>query len=378
MAIDQKIKVGIVGGTGYTGVELLRLLSGHPHIELKAIASRSEEGTQVADFFPSLRKHTKLAFCLPDDPVLKQCDVVFFATPHGVAMSHVPALLDAGVKVIDLGADFRLKDPVVFEDWYGLPHACPDLLQEAVYGLPEIHREKIKTARLVGAAGCYPTAVQLGFAPLLATGNQYIQTHSLIADVKSGISGAGRKAELGLLLAESSDNFRAYSVDQHRHHPEICQGLDGMLQQQSSKSSKGTHEAAHVSEHGVTSSHEKVSLVFVPHLLPTIRGIHATLYAQILPQALEIDFQKVFEEFYQEEFFVDVMPKGSMPETRSVRGSNYLRIAVHRPRSNPTTLVILVVEDNLTKGAAGQAIQCMNLMYGLPETQGLTQVPLMP
>ena len=346
------IKVGIVGGTGYTGVELLRLLAPHPDVELVSITSRTEDGTPVADMFPSLRGHVDLKFSTPENARLTDCDVVFFATPHGVAMAQAPALLAAGVKVIDLAADFRIKDTQVFEKWYGMPHSCPELLAEAVYGMPEVNRAAIKDARLIGLPGCYPTSMQLGLAPLLMQGKPLVNESSLIADCKSGVSGAGRKAEVGALLAEAGDNFKAYGVKGHRHLPETIQGLEAL-------------------------AGRKVGLTFVPHLVPMIRGIHSTLYATILPEARDMDFQALYENYYKDEYFVDVMPAGSHPETRSVRASNMLRIAVHRP-GNGDLLVILVVEDNLVKGAAGQGVQCMNIMFGLEENTGLKHVPVMP
>lgn len=346
------IKVGIVGGTGYTGVELLRLLAAHPQVQLTAITSRKEDGMPVADMFPSLRGHVSLAFSSPDKAKLDECDVVFFATPHGVAMAQAPELLEAGVKLIDLAADFRLKDVAAFEKWYGMPHSCPQILEEAIYGLPEINREAIKGARVIGLPGCYPTTMQLGFAPLLAQGKPLVNETSLIADCKSGVSGAGRKAEIPALMAEASDNFKAYGVKGHRHLPETVQGLEAI-------------------------SGRKIKLTFVPHLVPMIRGIHSTLYARILPDALATDFQALYEKHYQDSKFVDVMPAGSHPETRSVRASNMLRIAIHRPEGEDL-LVILVVEDNLVKGAAGQGVQCMNIMFGLDETTGLMHVPVLP
>lgn len=346
------IKVGIVGGTGYTGVELLRMLSAHPDVELTAITSRKEDGMPVAEMFPSLRGHVPLAFSSPEKARLTECDVVFFATPHGVAMAQAQGLLDAGVKVIDLAADFRIKDVATFEQWYGMPHSCPDLLAEAVYGLPEVNREAIRNARLIGLPGCYPTSMQLGFAPLLTQGRPLVNEASLIADCKSGVSGAGRKAEISTLMSEASDNFKAYGVKGHRHLPETKQGLEAL-------------------------AGREVGLTFVPHLVPMIRGIHSTLYATILPEAHEMDFQALFENHFKGERFVDVMPAGSHPETRSVRASNMLRIAVHRPGGGDL-LVILVVEDNLVKGAAGQGVQCMNIMFGLKESAGLTHVPVMP
>jgi N-acetyl-gamma-glutamyl-phosphate reductase len=220
------IKVGIVGGTGYTGVELLRLLEGHPEAEVLTVTSRKEAGMPVAEMFPSLRGLRRLGSLRYADPAesrLSACDVVFFATPHGVAMGQARALTSAGVKIIDLAADFRLKDPAEFERWYKIPHACPELLAESAYGLPEMHRESIRRARIVGNPGCYPTAIQLGFLPLVEAA--VVDTGHLIADAKSGVSGAGRKAEMGLTFSEASDNFKAYAVDGHRHHPEIVHGL---------------------------------------------------------------------------------------------------------------------------------------------------------
>ena len=342
------IKVGIVGGTGYTGVELLRLLAAHPNVELTMITSRGEKGAQVSQLFPNLRGRVGLAFVEPDDTVLKGCDVVFFATPNGTAMKSALALLEAGVKIIDLAADFRLRQAGEWEQWYGMPHVCPELLTEAVYGLPEINREAIRNARLVANPGCYPTAVQLGFLPLLQAGA--IDPHSLIADAKSGVSGAGRKAEVGILFSEASDNFKAYGVPGHRHLPEIRQGLAAVAGQ-------------------------PVELVFVPHLTPMIRGIHATLYATLIDP--DVDLQALFEKRYAAEPFIDVQPPRSHPETRSVRGANQCRLAVHRPQ-NGKTVVVLSVIDNLVKGAAGQAVQNMNLMFGLPEMAGLERIALLP
>ncbi len=341
------IRVGIVGGTGYTGVELLRLLAQHPGVELTAITSRAEAGSAVADLFPSLRGRVALRFADPATAPLKECQVVFFATPNGVAMQQAHALLGAGVRVIDLAADFRIKDVATWEKWYGIDHAAPELVAEAVYGLPELNREQIKSARLVANPGCYPTAVQLGFLPLVETG--CVDLGHLIADAKSGVSGAGRKAETHILFAEASDNFKAYGVAGHRHLPEIRQGLSAMAGAQ-------------------------VGLTFVPHLTPLIRGIHATLYARI---AREEDFQALYEKRFAGERFIDVLPPRSHPDTRSVRAANMCRIAVHRPQGGDT-IVVLAVIDNLVKGAAGQAVQNMNLMFGFDECLGLTQVPVLP
>ena len=345
------IKAGIVGGTGYTGVELLRLLAQHPQVELAAITSRKEAGTAVSALFPSLRGRVSLSFCAPDAAALGKCDVVFFATPNGVAMSEARALVDAGARVIDLSADFRLRDVAEWERWYTKKHADPGLVAQAVYGLCEVNRERIRGARLVANPGCYPTAVQLGFLPLAESGA--VDLEHLVADAKSGVSGAGRKAEQHLLYSEASDNFMAYGVTGHRHWPEIRQGLAQV-------------------------AGREVGLVFTPHLVPMIRGIFATLYARV---AREVDFQALYEKRYAKEPFVDVLPGGSHPDTRSVRAANLCRIAVHRPRESATradTLAVLAVIDNLVKGASGQAVQNMNIMFGFPEALGLESVPVVP
>ncbi len=341
------IKVGIVGGTGYTGVELLRLLALHPQCELAAITSRKEAGTAVADMFPNLRGRVKQKFVDPAKAGLHGCDLVFFATPNGVAMGEARALVDAGVRVIDIAADFRIRDVALWEQWYGAKHACPELVAEAVYGLPEVNRARIREARIVANPGCYPTAVQLGFLPLIEAG--VVDLDHLIADAKSGVSGAGRKAEVHTLLAEASDNFKAYGVTGHRHHPEIAQGL-------------------------AQAAGRPINLVFVPHLVPMIRGIHATLYARLTGKA---DLQALYEKRFAKEGFVDVMPAGSHPDTRSVRGANYCRIAVHQPQGGDMAVVLSVI-DNLVKGAAGQAVQNMNIMFGFPESTGLEQIALLP
>ena len=344
----KKIKTGIIGGTGYTGIELLRILAQHPNAEITCITSRTEAGQPVTEAYPSLRGAIDLLFCDPNDKIIKQCDVVFSATPNGVAMQFAREYLDAGAKLIDLAADFRLKDLQTWEKWYGMKHQCPELIDEAVYGLPELNREQIRTASLVANPGCYPTTVQLGFIPLIESG--VVDVDTLIADAKSGVSGAGRKASLGTHFSEIGESFKAYNVPGHRHLPEICQGLETV--------------------HG-----GPVDLVFTPHLLPQIRGIHATLYATLVKT--DVDLQAMFEARYFDEPFVDVMPSGSHPDTAGVRGSNCCRIAVHRPQ-NGNKVVVLAVEDNLVKGASGQAVQNMNLMFGLNETAGLQQIALVP
>ena len=342
------IQAGIVGGTGYTGVELLRILAQHPDVTIRAVTSRTDVGTRVSDHYPNLRGYVDLTFVEPDIESLAECDIVFFATPNGTAMHMAEALLAEGVKLIDLAADFRLKDPDIWERWYGEPHACPALLKEAVYGLPEMNRSKISSARLIACPGCYPTAVQLGFLPLVEAG--LVSVTDLIADVKSGVSGAGRKAQISSLMAESGESIKAYGVQGHRHLPEISQGLSEMAD-------------------------ATVNLTFVPHLTPMIRGIHATLYASL--KNSEIDLQGIFESRYANEVFVDILPRGSHPDTRNVRGVNKCQIAVHKPQESGI-VVILVVIDNLVKGAAGQAVQNMNIMFGLKESSGLDNVAVYP
>lgn len=344
------IKVGIVGATGYTGVELLRLLAQHPKAEITAVTSRQEDGMPVADMFPSLRGHVDAVFQTPDNAQLDQCDVVFFATPHGVAMSEAKELLAKGVKIIDLAADFRLQDTEVFEQWYGMPHACPDILKQSVYGLVEVNRHKIAQAQVIANPGCYPVTVILGTAPLWGHSTPLVENR-IVADCKSGVSGAGRKAAVGTLFPEASDNFKAYGVGGHRHHPEISEQLQHL------------------------NNNTKVELTFVPHLVPMIRGMFSTIYARIQPEAMDTDFQALYEKHYANEYFVDVMPAGSVPETRSVRASNKLRIALQR---HGDQLIIMVAQDNLVKGASGQAVQNMNLMFNLPESTGLEQVAILP
>jgi N-acetyl-gamma-glutamyl-phosphate reductase len=350
---EKIVKVGIVGGTGYTGVELLRMLTLHPNAKVTMITSRKEAGTRLDAMFPSLRGRCDLVFSDTATADLTQCDVVFYATPHGVAMADAPKLTAAGVKIIDLAADFRFKDLAVFEQWYKLRHTCPDLNAKAAYGLVELNRDAIKSAQIVGNPGCYPTTMQLGYYPLLKAG--IVDAGHLIADCASGVSGAGKKAEIDYLLTEAGDNFKAYGVSGHRHHPETQARLQEMTT-------------------------DKVRLIFTPHLTPMIRGMHSTLYAQLTGKGLSMtndELQALFVDAYQGEAFIDVMPFGSTPDTRSTRGSNMLRIALHRPQ-NGDTVIVLVVQDNLVKGSAGAAVQCMNLMFGLPETAGLSTMPLSP
>lgn len=348
------ISVGIVGGTGYTGVELLRLLLRHPNVQVNVLTSRTENGRRVDDMFPSLRGHTDLKYSDLNIEQLKQCDVVFFATPHGVAMKHAEELVAANTKVIDLAADFRLQNLVQFEKWYGMQHACPELLKDSVYGLSELNRDKIKQANVIGNPGCYPTTVQLGLAPLFKHSDTLVKPESIIIDAKSGVSGAGRKASMGMIYTENADNFKAYGVAGHRHHPEIVEALENIS--------------------GQTGVFDQI--LFVPHLVPMIRGMLSTIYVDLTDAGATVDLQTWYEQFYVNESFVDVMPENSSPETRSVRGANQLRIALYKPQ--PKKLVVLVAQDNLVKGAAGQAVQNMNLMFGFDETAGLEGIGLLP
>ena len=348
--MTQTIKVGIVGATGYTGVELLRLLAQHPQVQVAAVTSRGEAGMALADYFPSLRGiYPNLYFQAPDQADLAACDVVFFATPNGVAMQEAPPLLAAGVKVVDLSADYRIQDIATWQQWYGMSHASPEWVARAVYGLSELNRSAIAQAQLVANPGCYPTCVSLPLVPLLRQG--CLKSGApLIADCKSGVSGAGRKASVGSLFAEAGDNFKAYGVGGHRHLPEIRQTINTL-------------------QSGVADG-----LVFVPHLTPLIRGMHATIYlhteAGVNPHAL-------LAEHYQNSPFVDILPAGSTPETRSVRGANICRISVQQAPQSEVWIILSVI-DNLVKGAAGQAVQNMNIMFGIDENAGLNITPLLP
>jgi len=347
----EKIKIGIIGGTGYTGVELLRLLVTHPNANVVLITSRSEAGKPVADLFPSLRGFTELAFSKPEPSSFNECDVVFSATPNGIAMTHARELFEKGVKLIDLAADFRIKDIDVWSKWYGMEHACPELVEQAVYGLPEVNRASVRDAMVVANPGCYPTATTLGFLPLIE--NNIVDLSDLVADTKSGVTGAGRGASVANLYSEVNDSFKAYAVGGHRHHPEISQNL-------------------------ALAAESKVDLTFVPHLTPMLRGIHATLYANLLDASLPIEqVHELYQQRYENEPFVDVLPLGFHPDTRSVKTSNMCRIALHKAGGSGK-LVVLSVIDNLTKGAAGQAIQNMNIMFNIDESTGLNSPAVQP
>lgn len=343
------IRTAIIGGTGYTGAELLRLLVSHPLAEIVAVSSRSEAGTAVADAFPNLKGYFDLAFSDPADLLAFKPDVVFFATPHGVAQSMMKSVAEAGVRVIDLSADFRIKDQALWEAWYGQEHQSPEFIPQAVYGLPEVNRADIAEANLVACPGCYPTSIQLAMIPLLEKG--LIDPASIVAYSGSGVSGAGRNAKVPYLLTEASENFQAYATAGHRHEPEITQGLRAVQE----------------------SSDTPAEVLFLPHLVPMIRGIHSTVVADL--RATEEDLQSLFENRYQDEPFVEVLAQGAQPQTRYVKGTNVCQLAVHVRGSR---VVVLSAEDNLTKGASGQAIQCMNIMFGLEEDCGLNLPAMLP
>lgn len=345
---NRPTPVGIVGGTGYTGGELLRLFAGHPAVRVAAVTSRAEAGRSVAAVYPHLAGRYDLDFSEPSPDAFGDCEVVFFATPHAAAMHLVPVLLDAGKRVVDLSADFRLTDSDLWAQWYGEAHACPQLLDEAVYGLPELNRDRLADARLVACPGCYPTAVILALLPLLEAG--VIARDDLIADAKTGVSGAGRTLKTPFLFGEMGESFKAYGVSGHRHLPEIRQVLGEV-------------------------AGADVGVSFVPHLVPMIRGIFATNYARLTDAGA--DLQGLFEARYRNEPFVEVLAAGGVPETREVRGANTCRIAVHPPLSDGRIIVLSAI-DNLVKGAAGQAVQCFNLMQGLPEAAGLDTPALSP
>lgn len=341
------INVGIVGATGYTGAELIRLLVLHPEVNIQVITSRAEQGKQVSDIYPGLRGHLDLEFSSPDTEILYTCDVVFFATPNATAMHKVPGLLKKDIRVVDLSADFRIKDATVWSSWYGQEHSCPELLMQAVYGLPEIYRHEISNALLVANPGCYPTAVILGLLPILEAG--IVDTKNIIVDAKSGVSGAGRKIRMSSQFCEVNESFKAYAASGHRHLPEINQILNFLAK-------------------------DDVVLTFVPHLIPIIRGIHATIYVNL--HETSHDLQDLYVSRYLDEVFVDVLPAGAHPDTYTVRGTNICRLALHQPQGG-NILVVLSVIDNLIKGAAGQAVQNMNIMFGLDEKTGIVSVPLL-
>ncbi len=345
------LNVAIIGASGYTGVELARILCNHPDVTLTAATSRQYAGQALSQVFPNLRKKTNL-ICenLTTEELCAKADFIFTAVPHKTAMDIVPQLLAAGKKVVDLSADFRLRDVTVYEEWYQ-KHSAADLLKEAVYGLPELYREHIRTSRLIANPGCYPTSIILALAPLLKAG--VIDPRSIIADSKSGTSGAGRTAQVGSLFCEVTDGFRAYKVGgTHRHTPEIEQEINTFLQ-------------------------EPVRISFTPHLLPISRGILSTIYAQLKPEVQQTDITQLYEKMYSQEPFIRILPEDTFPATQYVRGSNFCDIGF-KIDNRTGRIIILSTIDNIVKGAAGQAVQNMNLMCGFAETAGLESAPFFP
>lgn len=344
------VRVAIAGASGYTGFELIRILSSHPEVELKAITSRAQAGQRLDEFYPGFRGHCGLVFgnTVPE-ALVSDTDIVFTALPHQAAMDLVPDLLARGVRVVDLSADYRFRDVRVYEAWYQ-PHKTPELLAEAVYGLPEIYRDRIGPARLVGNPGCYPTSVILAAAPLLS--QSLVDTATLIADSKSGVTGAGRGASLTVHFCEVDEGFKAYKVTDHRHMPEMEQEL------------------------GILAKHP-VHISFTPHLVPMTRGILTTLYATLKDGVTVERVDEAFRAFYHDAPFVRLCGRGELPGTLQVRGSNYCDLGWRVDRRAHRVIVISVI-DNLTRGASGQAVCNMNLMSGLPEDMGLSQAPWLP
>jgi N-acetyl-gamma-glutamyl-phosphate reductase len=348
--MTARIKVAVFGASGYTGLELLRLLARHPGVELTGLTSREYQGRPVGEVFPALDRIVDLAFVAPDpSTIAATAQVVFLAVPHKTAMELVPPLLAADLRVVDLSADFRFRQQEVYEVWYQ-PHSAPEFLAEAVYGLPELHRDILRTARLVGNPGCYPTCVILGLAPLVKGG--LVQTDSLIADCKSGVSGAGRGASLSNSYCEVTDSFRAYKVAEHRHAPEMEQELTLL-------------------------AGKSVKITFTPHLVPMSRGILGTLYGQLVKPLTDQDLFEFYQAFYRDHPFVRVQPPGTWPSTQQVRGSNYCDLGFKVDQERGRVIVLSAI-DNLTRGASGLAVHNFNLMMGFPETLGLDLVPLTP
>jgi N-acetyl-gamma-glutamyl-phosphate reductase len=346
----NKIKVAVIGASGYAGLELVRLLVRHPGCDLVALTSLEYPGLPFAQVFPALAGIVDLPFSPePKEKIAAQAEVIFTAIPHQAAMGIVPRFLAQGCKVVDLSADFRFREVGLYEKWYQA-HTAPELLAEAVYGLPELHREEVRRARLVGNPGCYPTCVILGLAPLAQAG--LLQPDSVIADCKSGVSGAGRQPLLGLSFCEVNDGFRAYKVLEHRHTPEMEQELSALA---------GT----------------PMKVTFTPHLVPMSRGILGTLYASLTEARSEGELRELYREFYQGHPFVRLHPPGSLPDTRNVRGANFCDLAL-RVDEEGRRVIVLSAIDNLNKGAAGQAVQNFNLMVGFPETMGLETPPFVP
>lgn len=348
--VSELIKAGIVGASGYTGGELVRLLDSHPGVLLSALSSRTYAGQNVGDVFSSLRGLEYQFESLTPEEIVSKTDVIFIAAPHGVAMTYAPTVCEAGKKMIDLGTDFRFGDVSVYEKWYKIPHTCPHLLAQAAYGLPEVHRSEIAGASIIGNPGCYPTSIILALAPLLLAGA--IEGGMVIADSKSGISGAGKKTDVAYSFCELSGEVHPYGVLSHRHTPEIEQELS-ML------------------------AGNAVKAVFTPHLVPMVRGMLSTVYARVKPGYTQKALRSLYEEQYANEPFVRLLDPGAYPSTKAVMGSNYCDISVDFDETASVAVLVSAI-DNLGKGASSQAVQCMNLMFGLAETTGIAGLPLFP
>jgi N-acetyl-gamma-glutamyl-phosphate reductase len=358
-AMDKNLRVAVIGASGYTGGELLRLLSLHPLVTLtRVVASEKSQGLAISSLLPHLTKiYDNALSSLNTSSIAQEADVVFLALPHTQSLQPVAEFLSHGKQVIDLSADYRLQDPMVYEKWYQASHPFPDLLKEAVYGLPELNRTAISRSRLVAVPGCYPTAAILQLAPLFSQG--LVESSSIIIDAKSGISGAGRSPALGYHFPESHEGIHAYKISQHRHLPEIEQALTRLAP----ASTQNTHHFP--------------SLIFTPHLIPINRGILSTAYAKLRPDMDQSRLNATYQSHYQDEYFVRLFPHAESVNPNKVRGSNFCDLSC---TYDPETgyLITTCALDNLVKGAAGQAIQCMNLMAGLPETLGLTGPGLFP
>lgn len=344
------IKVAIIGASGYTGLELMRLSNQHPHIELIAVSSEKYAGKKVGEVFPYLDGKAPLVFhSISEHAGINEADFVFVALPHGGAMGVIPSLMKQGKRVVDLSADFRLRDHAMYEQWYRR-HTAPELLEDAVYGLSELYRGKIKSARLVANPGCYPTAVLLSLAPVVK--KQVVDLNTIIVDAKSGVSGAGRSVVLSSLYAEVSEGVKAYKVAQHQHTPEMEQELSLIAQ-------------------------EKVTISFIPYLIPMNRGILSTVYATLSITMSEKEVFDLYKNFYQKDKFIRICPLGTFPSTNQVKGSNYCDIGITID-SKIKRLIIISAIDNLIKGGSGQAVQNMNIMTGVSEDLGISQPPLFP
>jgi len=342
-------QAAVLGATGYTGIELVRLLNAHPAVELVYLSSESHVGEKFNDVHPQFREQFDMVLGpMQVDLVPGSVDIVFCALPHGKSSEVVPALLKKGFRVIDLSADFRLKEPSLYREWYGLNHPAPSLLTAAVYGLPELYKKEIAGAQLVANPGCYPTSIILALAPLFKA--RILDANSVIIDAKSGVSGAGRAPKQPFHFPDCTENFKAYRVAEHQHTPEIEQELSCL-------------------------AGEKLKVTFVPHLVPMIRGILSTIYVELTEPEQGIDIYESYADFYRESHFVRIIKEPNLPETRFVRGSNYCDLAL-KPDRRTGRLIIISAIDNLLKGASGQAVQNMNIMLGLPEANGLCQTAI--